>query len=136
MNLYEQLLKADQAKANEYETGTFLSKRLATVLGQAEPVKIQIREVDVETIKNIQQFSTRRDGSIDRNKSFDSNLMLCAEGIVDPDLKSQELQKHFGASNAMDLAEILFRFESAFIADAIIKLSNMSRADIEDTVKN
>ena len=136
MNLYDELLKADQAKAREYATGTFKSKRLAKVLGQAEPVEMKIREVDVEVIKNIQQYSTRRDGSLDRNKTFDSNLMLVAEGVVDPDLKSPELQKHFNASDAIELAGVLFRFESAFIADEIIKLSNMSRSDIEDTIKN
>ena len=129
-------MKADQAKAREYATGTFKSKRLAKVLGQAEPVEMKIREVDVEVIKNIQQYSTRRDGSLDRNKTFDSNLMLVAEGVVDPDLKSPELQKHFNASDAIELAGVLFRFESAFIADEIIKLSNMSRSDIEDTIKN
>ena len=136
MNLYDELLKADQTKAREYATGTFKSKRLAKVLGQAEPVEMKIREVDVEVIKNIQQYSTRRDGSLDRNKTFDSNLMLVAEGVVDPDLKSPELQKHFNASDAVELAGVLFRFESAFIADEIIKLSNMSRSDIEDTIKN
>lgn len=136
MNLYDELLKADQAKAREYATGTFKSKRLAKVLGQDEPVEMKIREVDVEVIKNIQQYSTRRDGSLDRNKTFDSNLMLVTEGVVDPDLKSPELQKHFNASDAVELAGVLFRFESAFIADEIIKLSNMSRSDIEDTIKN
>ena len=136
MNLYDELLKADQAKAREYATGTFKSKRLAKVLGQDEPVEMKIREVDVEVIKNIQQYSTRRDGSLDRNKTFDSNLMLVAEGVVDPDLKSPELQKHFNAFDAVELAGVLFRFESAFIADEIIKLSNMSRSDIEDTIKN
>ena len=136
MNLYEQLLKADQEKAREYATGTYKSKRLARVLGQDKPVEMKIREVDIETIKNIQQYSTRRDGTLDRNKTFDSNLMLVAEGVVDPDLKNEELQKHFNAADAVELAGILFRFESAFIADEIIKLSNMSRTDIEDTIKN
>jgi hypothetical protein len=136
MNLYEQLLKADQEKAREYATGTYRSKRLAKVLGKDEPVEIKIREVDIETIKNIQQYSTKRDGSLDRNKTFDSNLMLVVEGLVDPDLKNEELQKHFNASDAIELASVLFRFESAFIADEIIKLSNMQRTDVEDTVKN
>ena len=136
MNLYESLMKADQEKAREFATGTYYSKRLAKVLGQDKPVEMKIREVDIETIKNIQQYSTRRDGTLDRNKTFDSNLMLVVEGLVDPDLHNEELQKHFNAADAVELAGILFRFESAFIADEIIKLSNMSRTDIEDTIKN
>jgi hypothetical protein len=36
----------------------------------------------------------------------------------------------------MDLANILFRFEATFLADEIVKLSNMQRADDEDTIKN
>ncbi len=136
MNLVEGLLKADQAKAKEYATGTFKSKRLAKVMEQNEPVEITIREVDLETIKNIREYATRRDGSYDASKSFDSNFMLVAEGVVDPDLNNEELQKHFGADSAAKLAEVLFRFEANYIADAIIKLSNMSLADAEDIIKN
>lgn len=136
MNLVEGLLKADQAKAKEYATGTFKSKRLAKVLGQDEPVEITIREIDLGTIKNIREFATKRDGSFDAKKSIDSNFMLVAKGVVDPDLNNKELQDHFGASNAMELAEILFRFEANYIADAIIKLSNMSTEDAEDIIKN
>ncbi len=136
MNLVEGLLKADQAKAKEYATGTFKSKRLAKVMEQNEPVEITIREVDLETIKNIREYATRRDGSYDASKSFDSNFMLVAEGVVDPDLNNEELQKHFGADSAAKLAEVLFRFEANYIADAIIKLSNMSLEDAEDIIKN
>lgn len=136
MNLVEGLLKADQAKASEYATGTYKSKRLAKILGQDKPVEVKIREVDLDTIKNIREFSTRRDGSADPNKSFDANFMLVAKGIVDPDLNNKELQDHFGASNSIELASILFRFEANFIADAIIKLSNMSLEDTEDIIKN
>jgi len=136
MNLVEGLLKADQAKAKEYATGTFMSKRLAKVLGQNEPVEMTIREVDLGTIKNIREYATRRDGSFDSGKSFDSNFMLVAKGVVDPDLNNEELQKHFGADDPVQLAEILFRFEANFIADAIIKLSNMSLEDAEDIIKN
>ena len=136
MNLVEGLLQADQAKAKEYATGTFKSKRLAKVLEKKDPVEITIREVDLEIIKNIREFATRRDGSFDAGKSFDSNFMLVAEGVVDPDLNNEELQKHFGADSAANLAEILFRFEANYIADAIIKLSNMSLEDAEDIIKN
>jgi hypothetical protein len=62
--------------------------------------------------------------------------MLVAEGVVDPDLNNEELQKHFGADSAAKLAEVLFRFEANYIADAIIKLSNMSLEDAEDIIKN
>ena len=106
------------------------------VLEKKEPVEIKIREVDLEIIKNIREFATRRDGSFDAGKSFDSNFMLVAEGVVDPDLNNEELQKHFGADSAANLAEILFRFEANYIADAIIKLSNMSLEDAEDIIKN
>ena len=136
MNLVEGLLKADQAKAKEYATGTFKSKRLAKVLGQDEPVEITIREIDLGTIKNVREFATKRDGSFDAKKSIDSNFMLVVKGVVDPDLNNKELQDHFGASSAMELAEILFRFEANYIADAIIKLSNMSMEDAEDIIKN
>lgn len=136
MNLVEGLLKADAAKAKEYAKGTFKSRRLATVMGENKPVDVEIREIDMETIKNIQQYSMRKDGSIDRSKTLDANLMLVVQGVTNPDLTNSELQKHFGAVDAMDLANILFRFEATFLADEIVKLSNMQRADDEDTIKN
>lgn len=136
MNLVEELLKADQAKAKEYATGTFRSSRLAKVLGKDEPVEITLREVDMKTIKNIQQYSTKSDGSVDRNKVFDSNIMLVVAGVVDPDLNNESLQKHFGVAGARELAEALFRFEASFIADAIVKLSNMTNENAADTIKN
>jgi putative ribosome biogenesis GTPase RsgA len=136
MNLVEGLLNADQSKAKEYATGTFKSKRLATILGQTEPVEVEIKEVDMRTIKNIQQYGMRKDGTMDRNKMYDSNLMLVVEGVTNPDLKNEELQRHFGATSARDLAEILFRFEAAFISDAIAKLSQMQHEDDEDIIKN
>ncbi len=136
MNLVEGLLKADQAKAKEYATGTFKSKRLAKVLGQDEPVEIGIREIDLDTIKNVREYATRRDGSFDSSKSFESNYILVTKGVTDPDLNNDELQKHFGAHDAVELAEILFRFEANYIADAIIKLSNMTLEDAEDIIKN
>ncbi|MBQ9607648.1 MAG: hypothetical protein IJV16_10825 [Lachnospiraceae bacterium] len=136
MNLVEGLLKADQAKAQEYERGTYKSKRLAKILGKKEPVEITIREIDLKTIRNIREYSTKKDGTTDPKKLMDSNYMLIAKGIVDPDLNNQELQKHFGASDAMELAEILFRFEGNFIADEIVKLSNMTIEDAEDIIKN
>lgn len=136
MNLVEGLLKADESKAKEYDTGTYMSERLGKILEKNSPIEIKIREVDVKTIKNIQQYSMKKDGSMDRNKLYDSNLMLCVEGITDPDLKNEDLQKHFGAATAKDLAEILFRFEAAYIADAISNLSLMKHKDDEDDIKN
>ena len=105
-------------------------------MGKKEPVEITIREIDLKTIRNIREYSTKKDGTTDPKKLMDSNYMLIAKGIVDPDLNNQELQKHFGASDAMELAEILFRFEGNFIADEIVKLSNMTIEDAEDIIKN
>ena len=136
MNLVEGLLKADKAKAEEYEKGTFKSKRLAKILGKDEPVEITIREVDLKTMKNVREYMTKKDGSVDPKKVMDSNYMLIAKGIVDPDLNNEELQKHFGASDAIELAEKLFRLEGALIADEIANLSNMSIEDAEDVIKN
>lgn len=136
MNLVEGLLKADEKKAKEYATGTFKSERLARILGQDEPVEIEIKEIDMRTIKNIQQYSMKKDGTVDRNKMYDSNLMCVVEGVTNPDLKNEELQKHFGAGSARELAEILFRFEAAFIADAIANMSQMQHKNDEEIIKN
>lgn len=136
MNLVNELLKADKEKALGYKEGTFKSKRLAEVIGADEPVEIKIREIDMKTIKNIRDFATRRDGTTDPQKSLDSNMMVVVKGVTEPSLEDEKLQNHYGAANAMELAEILFRFEANFIADAIIKLSNMTTEDDEELIKN
>ena len=65
--------------------------------------------------------------------------MMCIEGVMDPDLKDKDLQKHFGVDNAKDLCEKLFGNEINALSDEISRISGVAEADGEDTedeVKN
>ena len=135
MTVTELLLKADTKKVDEYREGTFESKMLARALGKEGTVEIKIREIPAK--KHAQYM----DGTVDQNNNYDmpklyeSSNKICAAGVVDPDLKSKDLQEHFGCSLAIDLAEKLFRSEMFKISTAIQALSDMADAD-EEKIKN
>lgn len=135
MNLVDQLMKADAKKINDLDTGVYLSKKLAKVLGQDEPVEITIREIPSRRLNDIVAYQLDKKGNVDFAKSFDTKLMVCLEGIVEPSMRNKDLQEHFGAKTGTDLAEKLFGSEVNEISDAISALSGLVGNE-EEEVKN
>lgn len=135
MNLVDQLLKADAKKINDLDTGVYLSKKLAKVLGKDEPVEITIREIPSRRLNDIVAYQLDKKGNVDFAKSFDTKLMVCLEGIVEPSMRNKDLQEHFGAKTGTDLAEKLFGSEVNEISDAISALSGLVGNE-EEEVKN
>lgn len=138
MNLVDKLLKADIKKADELETGVFQSRKLAKILGaKSETVEVAIREVKSRRLNDIISYQVDRKGRFDFSKSYDAKLMLCIEGVADPDLRNKELQNYFECEDAKALAEKLFGVEINELSDAISTLSGIeNNEDIEDEVKN
>lgn len=69
-------------------------------------------------------------------KAFDANVLIAAEGMVEPDLKNKELQKHFGVATPKDLVEKLFLGgEIVDLADTVRLLSGYSE-ETDDDIKN
>ena len=134
MNLVDQLLKADVKKAEDMKTSTFHSKRLARILGQ-EDVLIEIREVKPRRANDIISYQLDRNGDVDFSKSFDAKLMMCVEGITNPNLRDKELQQHFECDSAKELCEKLFGAEVNEISDEITVLSGIIK-DEEPEIKN
>jgi hypothetical protein len=134
-NLVDELLKADAAKAVERPTGVFKSKRLQAIIGAEEPVEVKIRAIKPRRLNDVVGYARRSNGDIDYTRTYDASLLACMEGIVEPDLKNKDVQKHFGAATPKDLAEILFDTEANMISAEIIKLSGISE-DTEEEVKN
>ena len=128
MNVVDRLLKADVKKAEELETGSFSSKRLAKILGEKE-------EVPSRRLNDIVSYQLKGNGSFDYSKNFDAKIMMCVEGIVSPNLRDAALQKHFECKSASELCEKLFGNEITDISDAISELSGISDND-EEEVKN
>lgn len=136
MNLVDQLLQADAKKATERATGTYESRKLAKVLGQDEPVTIELREIDTRRLNDILAFQVDNKGNVDLKKSLDSKLLACVDGISNPSMKDKNLQAHFGCATPKDLALTLFGFEVTAISDAICELSGMTDLETDEEIKN
>lgn len=137
MNLVEQLLQADEKKAEQLKRGTFDSWKLAEILGTKEAVTIEVQEIAPRRVNQLNSFILKSNGDLDFSKAFDGNLLVCAEGIVNPDLKNKELQKKFHANTPKELAEKLFGAEVAEVAEKILELSvAKNRKEEDDEIKN
>ena len=134
MDFTQKLLKLDAAKLAERETKEIRSKRLELLFGE-EDVSITIQALNSKELKQVNEYSTDKNGDLVARKLFDTNFMVCSFGIKEPNVKDEELQKHFGATNARELCEKLFDAECAKIANEIMTLSGV-RDDAEDEVKN
>ena len=136
MNLVDKLLKMDAKKPEELQTGSVESKRLAKLLG-VDKVEVQIREIKSRRVNDIVAYQIDQKGKFDYSKSYDAKLMMCVEGIVEPDLRNKDLQAHFECKSAKDLCKKLFGMEITEISDAISLLSGVdTEEDHEETVKN
>lgn len=109
MNLVDKLLKMDAKKAEELQTGSVESKRLAKLLG-VDKVEVQIREIKSRRVNDIVAYQIDQKGKFDYSKSYDAKLMMCVEGIVEPDLRNKDLQAHFECKSAKDLCEKLLEW--------------------------
>lgn len=136
MNIVDKLLKMDAKKAEELQTGTVKSKRLAKLLGEKE-AEIKIREIKSRRLNDIVSYQIDGKGNFDYAKSYDAKIMMCVEGITEPDLRNKDLQGHFGCKSAKELCEKLFGMEITMISDEISLLSGVETdTDTEEEVKN
>ena len=136
MTLVEELLKSDAKKADEKEVTTYKSKKLAKILGKKEPVEIKIQEMSARRINDILNYQLDKRGNMQFEKSYDANLMVCVESIIDPDIKNKDLQGHFNCKNAKDLCEKIFGAEASDIADKVMVLSGYNPEGDKEEIKN
>lgn len=131
MNLVDKLLASEKTMV-EKATKTLKSKRLGRFTG-AEFEEITIQEISGR------KFGVVKDrGESGADAGYESNLLCCTFGIVNPDLKNKELQKKFWTTNPMDLAEKLFSGEVYQIAGEIVGISGLiaDEMEAEKEVKN
>lgn len=124
MNLVDKLLAVGEVTKKTAKMG---SKRLSGIIG--EHTEITIQEISGRRFNDVKNRIT---GGGDAE--YEACLMCCMYGIVEPDLKSQQLQEHFGVHTPKDLCEKLFSAEVYAISDRIIDLSGLTGG--EDEVKN
>ena len=132
MNLIEKLIRVDKETAGKRETKKIKSKRLTKMLG--EDTEITIQEISGRKSDDIMQMMFDSKGNKKMSALYDTNLMICVNGIIEPNLKDQTLMEHFGAATPKDLVAILFDSEASSIADSIVDLSGLKTK--EEDVKN
>lgn len=128
MTIIDKLLQVD-ANGIQRATKKIKSKRLSRMLGE-EGAEITIREISGRQFNDIKAMLRRNSGDSD----YEANLMGCVYGIVEPDLKNQQLMEHFGVHTPKDLCEKLFSAEVYSIGEEIVALSGLSGD--EEEVKN
>ncbi len=137
MNLVEELLKSDSKKADELKTERFLSEKLAYIMGKEKPVEITIREIPARRLNDLLAKQYTSKGNFDMTKSFDAKALAVAEGVINPDLKNEQVQQHFGCTTSKDLAVKLFGNEITAISDAIVMVSGYKNIqDTDEEIKN
>ena len=132
MNLIEKLIRVDKETAGKRETKKIKSKRLTKMLG--EDTEITIQEISGRKSNDIMQMMFDSKENKKMSALYDTNLMICVNGIIEPNLKDQTLMEHFGAATPKDLVAILFDSEASSIADSIVDLSGLKTK--EEDVKN
>lgn len=136
-NLVDRLMKVDKAKIGEMRTGVFKSQKLADIIGETEPVEIKIHELKGRRMNALQSEQIKDDGTVDFEKTYDTQLRICVEGISEPNLKDKELQQHLGCSLATELCEKIFNSEVSLIADDIANLGiKINDKKTENEIKN
>lgn len=131
MNLVDKLLAVDANKLKEKKTAKFEIKRLSKLIG--EPFEVTLQELNTQLYQNLQLEVLDKKGNVDYEKSYDISCKTVLKAVVDPDLKNEELQRHFGAGDPLDLVKILFKGNDLTNAAELIgNLSGFSTEEIED----
>jgi hypothetical protein len=107
MSLTEKLLALDAKKYKEKQTADVEIKRLSELIG--EPFIVKVQEVDSERMQEIQAMLFDKKGRPDMSQARKVNTLIVLEGVIEPNLKDENLQKHFGAATPKELAAVLFK---------------------------
>ncbi|WP_186424161.1 phage tail assembly chaperone [Lacrimispora celerecrescens] len=134
MNLVEKLMKFDRGKLDEIPTGEVEIKRLSKLMG--EPFIVKCQAISGEMYAEIGSIMANKKGDLDMGKSYKVNTLLAVSGVIEPDLKNEELQKHFGCKTPKDLVEVLFKGgDMTKVADLVTELSGFAPEEDEE-IKN
>lgn len=134
MNLVEKLMTINPEDMKTVETKEITLPGLTKKLG--EPFTVTIRAIDGERYMEFATALLDKNGNRDFSRVFDVQTLTICEGVVEPDLKSKDLQKHFGCATPKDLVKVLFKGKDlSILADAITELSGYGE-DSEGELKN
>ncbi len=132
MNLVEKLLAVDKKEFDKIEKKEIESRQLSRLLG-VEGAKVVIQAVDGDLYTSLSASAVNKKGNFNYEKGFEVNAKIAAAGIVEPDLKNEELLKHIGVATPAEAARKIFKGEINAISDEVAKISGFG--DIEETEK-
>ena len=132
MNIVDRLMQVDDNAVNQKHVEVFRSHRLARILGESEPVEIQIRELPYRRVQELTSMMIDQKGRPKLEKKVDTELMLALEAIVNIDFRNKELQDKFGCHTPKELCEKLLQSEVASIAELISDMSGYNQDEEEE----
>lgn len=136
MNLVEKLLAVDKKEFDKIERKELASRQLSKLLG-VEDAKTTIQAIDGGLYTSLSASAVSKKGNFNFEKGFEVNAKIAAAGIIEPDLKNEELLKHIGAATPAEAAKKIFKGEVNVISDEIARLSGFTDTEeTEEEVKN
>ena len=134
MNTLELLMGMDSEKLTEVPQKQIEIKRLSDIAGQ--PFIVTIQAIPGRRMMALSGSSYDKNGALNYEKAYDANIRIVLAGVVDPELKNEDLQKAFGAPTPAVLVERIFKGgEIAMLSDEISHLSGFQN-NAEDDIKN
>ena len=134
MNTLELLMGMDYEKLTEVPQKQIEIKRLSDIAGQ--PFIVTIQAIPGRRMMALSGSSYDKNGALNYEKAYDANIRIVLAGVVDPELKNEDLQKAFGAPTPAVLVERIFKGgEIAMLSDEISHLSGFQN-NAEDDIKN
>lgn len=134
MNLVEKLMKLERGKLEEIPTGEVEIRRLTKLCG--EPFMVKCKALSGDRYTELSGGMLDGDGNADFGKVYDVSALIVTEGVVEPDLRNEDLQKHFDCATPKELAKILFQGgDMQKVSDLITELSGFGK-DTDKKIKN
>lgn len=135
MNLVERLLAVDKKEFDKIERKEIPSRQLSKLVGTK--AKVTIQAIPGELYGNLAATGLDDNGEVNYGRVFDTNAKFVAAGVVDPDLKNEELLKYLGVATPADAAKKIFKGEINRISAEITKLSGFGdEEETDEEIKN
>lgn len=135
MNLVEKLLAVDKKEFDKIEKKEIPSRQLSNLL--KVDAKVTIQAIDGGTYGRLTAAGLDKDGNVDYDRVYDTNAKFVAAGVVNPDLKNEELLKYLGVATPADAAKKIFKGEINRISAEIATLSGFgNEKDTDKEIKN
>lgn len=137
MNLAERLLKIDKGEFNKERTKQVKSEQLSILIG--EPAKIILKELNPQEVLDITSAMIDSEGNPEIKKTFNTNAILTAAAVIEPNLKDDALLKYLGVATPAEAAKKLFKGEVNRIAEIINKMAGFDpnrKEDTDEEIKN